>query len=107
MSIFTKARGARPRHTPTAAHALEGYLFLASVGRVVSTDVVTTDPGMAAAVIEDACLRMAVDSWRRRRPARTHRRNRAGWRQEGAELCVEAVRVRTVVERAIAEFSGP
>lgn len=81
----------------------EGRIYLYCVRSSVRVAAVLESPELMAAVVDDACLRFAMQDWFGRIPPRRHHRDRVRWDAEGAFLRRQKQRLAPVMEQALAQ----
>ena len=90
--------GARPN--------LDDRIYVSCVRSTARLAAVLDSPDLMAAVVQDTCLRIAVQDWFGRPPSRRHRRARSRWNAEGAFRHREEQRLAEVLEQALGEAPG-
>lgn len=105
---MTEFDGSTPerRLSPDGRSAQDARIYLYCVRCTVRLVPVLDSPALMAAVVEDTCLRIAVQDWHGRLPSRRHRGARIRWEAEGAFLCRQAQRLAAVTEQALAATPG-
>lgn len=99
--------GSAPDHLSSGGRSIQdARIYLYCVRCTVRLVAVLESPALMAAVVEDTCLRIAVQDWHGRLPSRRHRRSLTRWHAEGAFLCRQAQRLGAVAEQALAEAPG-
>lgn len=99
--------GPTPDHLSSDGRSIQdARVYLHCVRSTVRLVAVLESPALMAAVVEDTCLRLAVQDWHGRLPSRRHRRALTRWHAEGAFLCRQAQRLAAVEEQALAETPG-
>ncbi len=98
---------ARDRTPPTGRSDADERVFLWCLERTVNVASCLASPALATALVEDTCLRIAVEDWFTRPLSRWRRTERSRWRAEGARLRREGERVRAATELALAETDQP
>ncbi|MDX3387234.1 hypothetical protein PV682_38195 [Streptomyces niveiscabiei] len=78
----------RSRRRPSA------FLELTCAQRTVGVEAALRLPNVMMLVVEDACARIAEESWQRRGPRRWRLHAHRSWRQEGEQLREKRARMR-------------
>lgn len=112
MGIFPRPNSRQPVRSgrSTGGRSAAGpagsnpYLYLSCTGRTVSIGAALQSPTMMMALSEDACLCIARESWRARRPHVWQLRARLRWHADGRRLHDKGERVRELTRTAFAEL---
>jgi hypothetical protein len=73
-------------------------LHLETTGGHVAARFLTESPPVATLVVEDLCWQAATEDWKHRRPHWWRPGAQAAWKAEGAELAVQAERLREMAD---------